>query len=172
MLLPGGELGSVRGHAQWQDTPLGRCMQGCQQLCGEAPQGARLSGESSGSAADPEACSARDEKPFVQRPPSYGPRGLQAASRADRLTPSRASLACRGRKTPTPLQLTVSRAKTRCSTRGARMWSGEILMRLRTRRSSLRTASPGSGMVFAAFPGIDEGAVSEHTAPRTYSIYQ
>ncbi|RNC42497.1 hypothetical protein TcCL_NonESM07847 [Trypanosoma cruzi] len=99
-----------------------------------------------------------------------GPREVQAASRTDRLTPSRASLACRGRKTPTPLRLTVSRAKTRRSTRGARMWSGEILMRLRTRRSSLRTASPGSRMVVAAFPGIDEGVVSEHTAPHTSSI--
>ncbi|KAF8283238.1 hypothetical protein TcYC6_0002150 [Trypanosoma cruzi] len=170
MLLPGGELGIVRGHAQWQDTPLGRCMQGCQQLCGEAPQGAPLSGESSGSAADPEAWAARDNVPSVQRPASYGPREVQAASKADRLTPSRASLACRGRKMPTPLQLTVSRAKTRRSTRGTRTWSGEIPMRLRTRRSSLRTASPGSRMVVAAFPGIDEGVVSEHTAPRTSSI--
>ncbi|RNC52177.1 thimet oligopeptidase [Trypanosoma cruzi] len=113
MLLPGGELKTVRGHAQWQDTPLGRSMQGCQQLCGETPQAARLSGESNGSAADTDACSARDNKPSVQRPASYGPRGSQAASRADRLTPSRASLACRGWKTPTPLRLTVSRAKTR-----------------------------------------------------------
>ncbi|KAF8284554.1 hypothetical protein TcYC6_0014930 [Trypanosoma cruzi] len=52
------------------------------------------------------------------------------------------------------------------------MRSGEIPMRLRTRRSSLRTASPGSRMVVAAFPGIDEGVVSEHTAPRTSSIYR
>ncbi|RNC38758.1 thimet oligopeptidase, partial [Trypanosoma cruzi] len=37
--------GTVCGHAQWQDTPLGRSTQGCQQLRGEAPQGARLSGE-------------------------------------------------------------------------------------------------------------------------------
>ncbi|KAF8300703.1 hypothetical protein TcYC6_0058040 [Trypanosoma cruzi] len=170
MLLPDGELKTARGHAQWQDAPLGRCMQGCQQLCGDAPQGARPSGESSGSAADPDACSARDNVPSVQRPASYSPREAQAASRADRLTPSGASLACRGRKTPTPLQLTVSRAKTRCSTRGARMRSGEIPMRLRTRRSSLRTASPGSRMVVAALPGIDEGVVSEHTAPRTSSI--
>ncbi|KAF8305608.1 hypothetical protein TcBrA4_0040610 [Trypanosoma cruzi] len=61
------------GHAQWQDTPLGRCMKGCPQLRGEAH---RERGESS-----------------VQRPASYGPRGSQAASTADRLTPS---MACRG----------------------------------------------------------------------------
>ncbi|RNC36481.1 thimet oligopeptidase [Trypanosoma cruzi] len=53
MPLPGAELGTVCGQARWQDTPLGRSMQVCQQLRGEAPQGARTSGESSGSAADP-----------------------------------------------------------------------------------------------------------------------
>ncbi|ESS62037.1 thimet oligopeptidase [Trypanosoma cruzi Dm28c] len=63
MLLPGGELKTVCGHAQWQDTPHGRSTQGCQQLRGEAPQGARLSGEPSGSAADPDARSAREDEP-------------------------------------------------------------------------------------------------------------
>ncbi|RNC40211.1 thimet oligopeptidase [Trypanosoma cruzi] len=45
MLLPGGELGTVCGQAQWQGTPLGRCIRSCRQLRGETPQGARLSGE-------------------------------------------------------------------------------------------------------------------------------
>ncbi|RNE98452.1 thimet oligopeptidase, partial [Trypanosoma cruzi] len=44
MPLPGGELKTVGGHAQWQDTPHVRGTRGCQQLRGEAPQGARLSG--------------------------------------------------------------------------------------------------------------------------------
>ncbi|RNF00551.1 thimet oligopeptidase [Trypanosoma cruzi] len=63
MLLPGGGLGTVRGHAQWQDTPHGRCTQGCPPLRGEAPQGARPSGEPSGSAADPDARTAREDEP-------------------------------------------------------------------------------------------------------------
>ncbi|RNC43310.1 thimet oligopeptidase [Trypanosoma cruzi] len=65
MLLPDGELGSVCGHAQWQDTPLGRSMQGCQRLRGEAPQGAPLSGESGGSAADPDDA----QRDTTSRPP-------------------------------------------------------------------------------------------------------
>ncbi|KAF8306556.1 hypothetical protein TcBrA4_0022300 [Trypanosoma cruzi] len=63
MLLPGGELGTVCGHAQWQDSPHVRSTRGCPQLRGEAPQGARLSGEPSGSAADPDARSAREDEP-------------------------------------------------------------------------------------------------------------
>ncbi|RNF11136.1 thimet oligopeptidase [Trypanosoma cruzi] len=62
MLLPGGELKTVCCHAQWQDTPHVRGTRGCQQLRGEAPQGARLSGESSGSAAEPDARSEREKK--------------------------------------------------------------------------------------------------------------
>ncbi|RNC34639.1 thimet oligopeptidase [Trypanosoma cruzi] len=65
MLLPGGEQETVCGHAQWHDTPLGRSMQGCQQLRGEAPQAARLSGESSGSAADP----IHSQRETTSRPP-------------------------------------------------------------------------------------------------------
>ncbi|RNC32259.1 hypothetical protein TcCL_Unassigned05145 [Trypanosoma cruzi] len=48
------------------------------------------------SAADPDASSARDEETSVQRPASYGPREAKSASTTDLLTPSRASLACRG----------------------------------------------------------------------------
>ncbi|RNC35501.1 thimet oligopeptidase [Trypanosoma cruzi] len=64
-MLPGGELGTVRGHARRQDTPHGRSMQVCQRLRGEAPQGARLSGESSGSAAD----SIHAQRETTSRPP-------------------------------------------------------------------------------------------------------
>ncbi|KAF8292119.1 hypothetical protein TcYC6_0118560 [Trypanosoma cruzi] len=80
----------------------------------ETSQGGRPSGESNGSAADPDACSARDG-PSVQRPASCGRREAQAASRADRLTPSRVSWARRGWKTHTSLQLTASQAAIRCS---------------------------------------------------------
>ncbi|KAF8306685.1 hypothetical protein TcBrA4_0021760 [Trypanosoma cruzi] len=144
MLLPGGELATVRGHAQWQDTPHGRCTQGCQQLRGEAPQGARPSGEPSGSAADPDARSAREGEPSVQRPASYGPRGLQAASTADRLTPS---MACRGCSSQCPGNNSV------LSMRGADVVL-EISMWRRKRRNSLRMASPGSGILVAALPSI------------------
>ncbi|RNC43323.1 thimet oligopeptidase [Trypanosoma cruzi] len=157
MLLQGGELGSVCGHAQWQDTPLGRIMQGCQQLRGEAPQGAPLSGEWGGSAADPD---------------THAPSEAYAASTADSLTPSRASLACRGWNTSNPLQLPLPQTTMRCSAFGARMWCGEISMWRRTRRSPLRTASPGREMVVAAFQCIDDGMVSKQIAPRTSSIYR
>ncbi|RNC55743.1 thimet oligopeptidase [Trypanosoma cruzi] len=106
-------------------------MQGCQQLCGEAPQAAPLSGESSGIAADPDACSARDDEP------------------------SGASWACRGWRTPTPSQLTVSQTKIRCLALEARMWCGKILMWPQTRRIPSSTASLGSGILVTAFPCID-----------------
>ncbi|KAF8277367.1 hypothetical protein TcBrA4_0110540 [Trypanosoma cruzi] len=106
---------TVCGHAQWQDSPHGRCTQGCPQPRGEAPQGARLSGESIGSAADPDARSAREDESSVQRPASYGPRKAKSASTGDRLTLSRVSLACRGWRTPAALRLTVSQVTTRCS---------------------------------------------------------
>ncbi|KAF8277703.1 hypothetical protein TcBrA4_0110840 [Trypanosoma cruzi] len=106
---------TVCGHAQWQDTPHVRSAQGCRRLRGEAPQGARLPGEPSGSAADPDARTAREDEPSVQRPASYGPRKAKSASTGDRLTPSLASLACRGWNTPTSLRLTVSQVTIRCS---------------------------------------------------------
>ncbi|KAF8286541.1 hypothetical protein TcYC6_0020400 [Trypanosoma cruzi] len=74
--------------------------------------------------------------------------------KAVRLTPSRASgRAVAGRRPP------------RCGSRRpgqqfaaqheGRMWSGEIPMWPQKRRGSLRTASPGSGILVAALPSID-----------------
>ncbi|RNC39786.1 hypothetical protein TcCL_NonESM10815 [Trypanosoma cruzi] len=61
-------------------------MQGCQRLRGEAHRERGCPGS----------------RVAARRIQTHGPREAYAASTADRLTPSRASLACRGWKTPKP----------------------------------------------------------------------
>ncbi|KAF8286894.1 hypothetical protein TcBrA4_0024350 [Trypanosoma cruzi] len=134
MPLPGGELGTVCGHAQWQDTPLGRIMQGCQKLRGEAHRELRCPGSR---------VAARQIQTHApaRRTPLQPPIGL---------TPVQG--------VPGVPWLEYAQPAAARSVPGN---NAVLSMWWRTRRSPSKTASPGSEIVFAAFQCIDDPMVSK-----------